>query len=72
MKLLADESVEGSVVQALHDEGYDITYIATIAAGSKDDEVLKKAEDLGAILLTNDKDLVNLFFVWGRFTQVLS
>ena len=43
MKILADEDVERPIVVRLRLEGYEVTSIAEIAAGSPDPVVLERA-----------------------------
>ncbi|GAC1302830.1 MAG: hypothetical protein NVSMB14_11730 [Isosphaeraceae bacterium] len=62
MKLLADESVEGIVVERLRQEGHDVDYIAELTPGISDDEVLKRAVESSALLLTGDRDFGELVF----------
>jgi predicted nuclease of predicted toxin-antitoxin system len=60
MKLLADESVDRPVVERLRQEGHDVVYIAELSPSIKDEEVLRQANDRGALLLTADKDFGEL------------
>ena len=62
MNLLADESIEGQVVQRLRSEGHSIEWIAEIAPGASDAEVLAMAATTGRVLLTSDKDFGELIF----------
>jgi predicted nuclease of predicted toxin-antitoxin system len=56
MRILADENVAGSVVRALIASGHDVTWIAELAPGSTDSEVLKNAVAEKRLLLTHDKE----------------
>ena len=63
MKILADEDVERPIVVRLRLEGYEVTSIAEIAAGSPDPVVLERANKEQALLLTADKDFGDLVFL---------
>ena len=43
MNLLADESVEGHVVERLRHDGHDVVYVAELAPSIVDEEVLHQA-----------------------------
>lgn len=62
MRLLADESVERAIVERLRQEGYETLYVAELEPGIDDTVVLQQANDLGAVLLTADKDFGELVF----------
>ena len=62
MNLVADEDVDGPVVQRLRNDGHDIIYVAELSSGVTDDDVLRQANDRGALLLTADKDFGELVF----------
>jgi predicted nuclease of predicted toxin-antitoxin system len=62
MKIVADESIEKPVVARLRAEGHQVTYIAEIAPGSTDPEVLELANREEALLVTVDKDFGDLVF----------
>lgn len=61
-KFIADESVDFRVVKSLRNEGFDIEAIIELDPSISDDEVLKIANKLEAILLTEDKDFGELTF----------
>jgi predicted nuclease of predicted toxin-antitoxin system len=56
MKILADEGVERPIVIRLRVEGHQVIYIAEVAAGSTDPEVLEIAFREQALLIAVDKD----------------
>lgn len=62
MRLLADEGVHQGVVAALGQAEYAVTYIADTMPGATDKEVLCKADELAAVLITSDKDFGELVF----------
>jgi len=66
MKLLADEGVDRPVVLRLRAEGHEVDYIAELAPGITDDEVLARANGADALLLTADKDFGELVFRRGQ------
>jgi predicted nuclease of predicted toxin-antitoxin system len=65
MKFVADESLDGPVIRSIRDLGYQVLSIAETAAGSSDLEVLARAFEERAILLTEDKDFGDLIFRHG-------
>ena len=61
MNFLADECCEAGLVTGLRSDGHDVAYVLEGQTGISDDEVLQNAFVAGRILLTEDKDFVNLF-----------
>jgi len=66
MNLLADESVDGPIVERLRQDGHRVWYIAEMEPGISDDAVLDLANRDGSLLLTADKDFGELVFRQGR------
>ena len=66
MNLLADEGVDRPIVDRLRQEGHDVVYIAELSPSVSDEEVLRQANDRGALLVTADKDFGELVFRLGR------
>ena len=62
MNLLADESVDGVVVDRLRADGHAVLYVAEMDPGIDDDTVLQQAMRNGALLLTGDRDFGELVF----------
>lgn len=62
MKFLADEGVEAQIVARLRLDGHDIEYVAELAPGITDDQVLARANDAVRVLITVDKDFGELVF----------
>ncbi len=62
MNFVADESVDQPIVNELRRLGHSVLAIADISPRSDDAEVLRRAQDLAAVLLTNDKDFGELVF----------
>lgn len=62
MNILVDESVGQQIVARLRDDGHDVLYIAEMAPGVDDEEVLGAANEHDAMLLTADKDLASSCF----------
>lgn len=62
MKLAADEGVDRPIVERLRVDGHDVLYVAESDAGISDDDVLRVANDRGAVLVTSDKDFGELVF----------
>ena len=66
MTFVADEGVDSTIVSKLRDEEHRVLYIAEMSPSISDDEVLDRANDLEALLLTEDKDFGELVFRLGR------
>lgn len=62
MRLLANENVPLDAVDALRQEGHDVAWIRTLAPGSRDEEVLARANAEHRVLVTFDKDFGELVF----------
>lgn len=62
MKLLADESVDGPIVDRLRAEGHHVWYVAEMEPGISDDAVLTLANRETAPLLTADRGFGELIF----------
>jgi len=60
MDVLADESVDRPIVDRLRQAGHKVLYVAEIAAGLSDEDVLDQANHDGALLLTADTDFGEL------------
>ena len=68
MNIVADEGVDRPIVTRLREQGHDVLYIAEIAPSISDDEVLVRANEHNALLLTADKDFGELVFRLGRIS----
>lgn len=66
MRILADESVELEVVEALEREGHDVAYVAQSSAGLDDNRVMDRAENESRVLVTADKDFGEIAFRWRQ------
>ena len=62
MIFVADENIEFYVVSALRKIGYEVEYIAEMAAGATDSNILQNAYLENKVLLTHDKDFGDLVF----------
>src|SRR5262245_31973989 len=62
MRLLANENFPLDAVEALRENGHDVTWIREDARGSKDEQVLARAQQEDRILVTFDKDFGELAF----------
>ncbi|NJC28515.1 DUF5615 family PIN-like protein [Neolewinella antarctica] len=60
--ILADESVDFRLVRKLREDDYEIEAIIETTPGIMDEEVLEAANNLEAILLTEDKDFGELTY----------
>ncbi|MCB9282635.1 MAG: DUF5615 family PIN-like protein [Lewinellaceae bacterium] len=61
-KFLADESVDFRIVTHLREDGYEIEAIVEINPSISDEEVLTLANEMEAILVTEDKDFGELTY----------
>ncbi|PPQ45473.1 DUF5615 family PIN-like protein [Rhodopseudomonas palustris] len=66
MRWLADECVSASLVAALRADGHDVLYVAEMAAGMRDADVVTMAATDGRLLQTEDKDFGELTVRFGR------
>ena len=66
MNFVADEGVDGPIVQRLRADGHSVTYIAEISPSAADEQVLALAVDTQAVLITADKDFGALVFQQRR------
>jgi predicted nuclease of predicted toxin-antitoxin system len=62
MKLVVDESVDSSIIKGLRQKGIYVFSISEECSGITDAEVLKIADNLDSILITEDKDFGELAF----------
>ena len=62
MNLLADEGVDRQIVERLRQSGYAVQYVAEMDPGIDDATVLGRANESGAVLLTQDKDFGELAY----------
>lgn len=62
MRWLADECVDAGLVAALRGAGHDVVYVAEIASGLGDTEVLWQAQAEGRLFLTEDEGFGDLVF----------
>jgi predicted nuclease of predicted toxin-antitoxin system len=69
VNLLADESIDGPIVDRLRQEGHRVFYVAEMEPGISDDAVLDLANREAALLLTADKDFGELVYRQGRMTS---
>ncbi len=62
MNFVADENIETSIIERLREDGHQVLSVAEMEPGILDDEVLDRANQASALLLTNDKDFGELVF----------
>ncbi len=60
MRLLANENFPRDAVEALRNDGHDVSWVRTECPGISDREVLAKAQDDNRIVVTLDKDFGEL------------
>ena len=66
MNFIADESVDAPVVRLLRENGHAVECVWEYGAGLPDDEVLRRANQNGAVLITADRDIGELVFRLGQ------
>jgi predicted nuclease of predicted toxin-antitoxin system len=66
MNLLADESIDRQIVERLRQDGHRVAYVAEMAPSTPDDQVLARANEDEAVLITSDKDFGELVYRQGR------
>ena len=69
MNLICDEGVERQIVERLRADGHGVLYVAELAPGTSDNEILARATAVGAPLVTRDKDFGELVFRQGLATH---
>jgi len=62
MRILANENFPGLAVTALRERGHDVVWMRTDAPGSKDRDILQRAETENRVRVTFDKDFGELAF----------
>lgn len=62
MRLVADESVDGPIVERLRADGHETLYIAELDPGISDEVILEQARTASCLLITSDKDFGELIF----------
>lgn len=62
MTFLCDEGVEAAIVERLRADGHEVEYVAERSPGLSDEEILDRSNELGAPLLTTDKNFGELVF----------
>lgn len=66
--MVCDENIHRSLVEGLRADAHDVVYIADLAPSVKDEQVLREANERGAILVTDDKDFGELVFRLGMLS----
>lgn len=62
MNFLADEGVDRQIVERLRQSSHDVLYVAEIEPSISDEEVLNRANEKNALLITADKDFGEMVF----------
>lgn len=63
--IIADENIEQYWIALLRNRGYEVLSIREQLPGISDEEVAAIAQDMGGLLLTEDKDFGELVFAHG-------
>lgn len=66
MKLLADENIDGAIVEHLESLGHDVIWMSKAAPGTPDGEVIVRAVREGRVIVTFDLDFGELVFHSGQ------
>jgi predicted nuclease of predicted toxin-antitoxin system len=69
MKLLVNENISGTVVQALRDRGHDVLAVKEAMRGAEHTTILARAQAESRLVLTQDKDFGELAFRYGLPAQ---
>jgi len=62
LSLLADENIDQRLVSSLRLAGISVYSVAESSTGITDEEVMRLSENLGALILTDDKDFGEIVF----------
>ena len=62
MRLLADENVDGPIVERLRNDGHDVLWVAELEPAIPDEQVLDLANRESSLLLTADTDFGELVY----------
>ena len=62
LSLLADENIDQRLVSSLRLAGISVYSVAELSPGITDEEVMRLSENLGALILTDDKDFGEIVF----------
>ena len=68
MRFLADENIDRIIVERLREAHHEVFYVIEMKPGISDDEVLQKANQESALLITADKDFGELIFRLKKVT----
>ena len=60
--ILADEGLNGNLVRALREEGYQVIWIKETNVGMDDEDIIALARQNSQILITEDKDFGEWIF----------
>jgi predicted nuclease of predicted toxin-antitoxin system len=62
MKLLLNENISGTVINALRQRGHNVISVKESMKGVSDRIILERAQNENCIIITNDKDFGELAF----------
>lgn len=69
MTFFADEGLDAPMVELLRNEGYTVIYAAEEMKGASDSEILERANEENAVLITKDKDFGELIIRQKMYSQ---
>ena len=65
MNLVADENVDRGIIERLRRDGHIVDWIAEVSPSVSDEDVLRRAAESVAVLVTEDKDFGELVYRRG-------
>jgi len=69
MRFLVDECTGKKLAKLLEKESHDVLFVGDVMPSASDDEVIRRAEKDNRILITDDRDFVELVFRLGKPTK---
>ncbi len=70
LKILADESVDFRIVVELANKGFEVISVLQNHQGILDKEVLELARQYNALLLTEDSDFEDIYYLAYNYTRM--
>jgi predicted nuclease of predicted toxin-antitoxin system len=62
MNFVADEGIDRQIVERLRQDGHKVLYVAEMELSISDEQVLTRANEKDALLITADKDFGEMVF----------
>ena len=67
MVIVADENIDAAIIERLRKDGYDVYSISEETPGFPDNLVLELVRERRALLLTEDKDFVEMVYHMAEY-----